>query len=175
MRQKTRYNFRESASYLGSARQCNKSVHQLQLRTQPVTEGRTDGVKNMHGTSSAKGSPPPKSACCSATPSDQDGIKPGHSKTITNVHGLRLPYAKEPEKEELVFSIRVSDGPSLHMQAPCSLEHTVYMALCSDIRVTCQVTVTKWPTWLPYSHCSQLCRERLQRRGKYQWSGEVLL
>ncbi len=45
---------------------------------------------------------------------------------------------------------------------------TVYMAAYSE------VTVTEWPTWLPYSHCSYLCRKpaeagqvSLEWRSKY--------
>ncbi len=63
------------------------------------------------------------------------------------------------------------EGPSMNTGTEYSL---AYMAAYSDFRLVPKVTVTEWPTWLPYSRYSYLCRKP-KRQDKYHWSREVLL
>ncbi len=61
--------------------------------------------------------------------------------------------------EELSRCKVSSDGG---LEGDCSnlkRQTTAYMVAYSDFRLVPKVTVTEWPTWLPYSRCSYLCRK----------------
>ncbi len=82
-------------------------------------------------------------------------------------HVLNVHVAMGSSYGAVIYSEAVGGAKHVHWGSdftwPCVVgcnmnprHHPVYMSAFKD-------TVTEWPTWLPYSHCSY----SLQRRGKY--------
>ncbi len=79
--------------------------------------------------------------------------------SLKNYVGAKLLLMVDWSTIELRCSnLKRWEGPRVRVYIRTLGQSTAYMATYSDFRLVPKVTVTEWPTWLPYSRCSYLCR-----------------